>query len=221
MKKLQSSLTNMVLVLTLITVIAATILAYVNSITKGPIDERAEKALATGIKTVLNDPNLKVVKTDSVGEKFIVYTTQKANGEYLGVAVQSEVIGFGGPLQILVGFDKADAIVGYTVLKHSETPGLGSNANTWFQKGAKGSIIGMVPSTPLMVTKDGGTVDAITASTITSRAFLKAVNLAYQAYKELHTAGADTMTSTDSKTGATMSAKTTTVMNKKGVKGDE
>ena len=46
------------------------------------------------------------------------------------------------------------------------------------------SILGMNPGeAPLTVSKDGGAVDAITASTITSRAFLNAVNAAYQAYK--------------------------------------
>ena len=76
--------------------------------------------------------------------------------------------------------------------------GLGAKAATWFQQGAKGNIIGKNPATPLKVSKDGGDVDAITASTITSRAFLKAVNQAYAAY-----AGA----SADGHTGATAKAK--------------
>ena len=55
----------------------------------------------------------------------------------------------------------------------------------WFQKDGKGSIIGKNPSTDnLTVSKDGGSVNAITASTITSRAFLLAVNNAYNAYKK-------------------------------------
>ena len=83
-------------------------------------------------------------------------------------------------------------------MAHAETPGLGSKADKWFgaydpaknekpvshEESAK-SILGMNPGeTPLAVTKDmNGQVDAITASTITSRAFLNAVNAAYQAYK--------------------------------------
>jgi electron transport complex protein RnfG len=101
----------------------------------------------------------------------------------IGAAVESTTGGFGGDLKVLVGFDKQDKISGYTILQTSETPGLGIKASSWFQKGQKGDIIGKSPAQPLSVSKDGGEVNAITASTITSRAFLKAVNQAYQAYK--------------------------------------
>ena len=82
-----------------------------------------------------------------------------------------------------MGFDNEGKILGYTILKSSETPGLGAKAGVWFQKNGKGNVIGMSPKDkPLTVTKDGGDVDAITASTITSRAFLKAINQAYAVY---------------------------------------
>ena len=103
-------------------------------------------------------------------------------------------MGFGGNLKVLVGFDPEGKILGYTLLEQTETPGLGAKADKWFQKGEKGDIIGKDPSTPLTVSKDGGQVDAITASTITSRAFLLAVNNAYNAYKT---------TPADAETGAT------------------
>jgi electron transport complex protein RnfG len=92
-------------------------------------------------------------------------------------------MGFGGDLKVLVGFDTEGNILGYTLLEHAETPGLGAKADLLFQKGQKGDIIGKSPAEALTVSKDGGQVDAITASTITSRAFLKAVNNAYNAYK--------------------------------------
>lgn len=82
----------------------------------------------------------------------------------------------------------ADGIItpAITVLQASETPGLGAKAATWFQKDGKGSIIGKTPKDgDLHVSKDdksGNAVDAITASTITSRAFLKAINQAYAVY---------------------------------------
>ena len=84
---------------------------------------------------------------------------------------------------MLVGFDAEGNIIDYSLLAHSETPGLGSKAADWFKKGGKGDITGKNPGeSPLKVTKDGGDVDAITASTITSRAFLQAVNNAYAVY---------------------------------------
>jgi electron transport complex protein RnfG len=100
---------------------------------------------------------------------------------------------------VLVGFDPEGKILGYTLLEHAETPGLGAKADKWFQKGEKGDIIGKSPAEPLTVSKDGGQVDAITASTITSRAFLLAVNNAYNAYKVAPVA--------DTETGATKQVK--------------
>ena len=206
MKKLESSLTNMVLVLTGVAVIMGGILAYVNHLTEGPIAQQKEKALADGIKTVMVCDNLVVSKTDTVRrndakgkeQTYIIYQIQDAQQQDLGAAVESTTGGFGGNLKVLVGFDTDGKILGYTLLEHAETPGLGAKADKWFQKGEKGDIIGKDPREPLTVSKDGGQVDAITASTITSRAFLLAVNNAYNAYK---------VTPVDAQTGATKEGK--------------
>lgn len=191
MKKLESSLTNMVLVLTGVAVIMGGILAFVNHLTEGPINAQKEKALADGIKAVMCVDELVVAKTDEVRQNdakgkemlFKIYQVKDAQGQDLGAAVESTTGGFGGDLKVLVGFDPEGNILGYTLLEHAETPGLGAKADKWFQKGEKGDIIGKNPAEPLVVSKDGGQVDAITASTITSRAFLLAVNNAYKAYK--------------------------------------
>jgi electron transport complex protein RnfG len=201
MKKLESSLTNMTLVLTLVAVVMGGILAFVNHLTEGPIQQQKEKALADGIKAVMVCNDLVVAEpvevkqtVDGKEHTFIIYNVKDAQGKDLGAAVQSTTMGFGGDLKVLVGFDSEGSILGYTLLEHAETPGLGAKADLWFQKGQKGDIIGKSPAEPLTVSKDGGQVDAITASTITSRAFLKAVNNAYNAYK---------VTPTDGETGAT------------------
>ena len=202
MKKLESSLMNMVLVLTSVAVIMGGILAFVNHLTEGPIAEQKEKALADGIKAVMACNDLKVAKTDEVKQNdakgkemtFTIYQIQDAQGKDLGAAVESTTMGFGGDLKVLVGFDPEGKILGYTLLEHAETPGLGAKADKWFQKDQKGDIIGKDPKEPLTVSKDGGQVDAITASTITSRAFLLAINNAYNAYKT---------TPVDGETGAT------------------
>ena len=203
MKKLESSLLNMVLVLTGVAVIMGGILAYVNHLTEGPIQQQKEKTLADGIKTVMACDGVTVAHTDTVRQNdakgkeltFIIYQAKDAQGNDLGAAVESTTGGFGGNLKILVGFNPDGKILGYTLLEHAETPGLGAKADKWFQKGEKGDIIGKDPKEKLTVTKDGGQVDAITASTITSRAFLLAVNNAYGAYK--------TTPATDGETGAT------------------
>ena len=199
MKKLESSLLNMVLVLTGVAVIMGGILAYVNHLTEGPIAQQKAKALADGIKSVMGVDEITVAKTDTVlqniGGKeltYIVYRTQDAQKKDLGAAVESTTNGFGGDLKVLVGFDPEGKILGYTLLEQAETPGLGAKADKWFQKGEKGDIIGKSPVEPLTVSKDGGQVDAITASTITSRAFLLAVNNAYNAYKATPATDAET-----------------------------
>ena len=207
MKNLESSLLNMVLVLTGVAVVMGGILAYVNHLTEGPIAEQKTKALADGIKSVMGVSEITVSKTDTVRQNdakgkevtYIIYQTQDAQKHDLGAAVESTTGGFGGDLKVLVGFDPDGKILGYTLLEHAETPGLGAKADKWFQKGEKGDIIGKDPAEPLTVSKDGGKVDAITASTITSRAFLLAVNNAYTAFKATP--------ATDAETGATTQAK--------------
>ena len=194
MKKLESSITNMVLVLVGVALITGGILAYVNHITEAPIKLQAEKTLADGIKAVMGGVQLSVAENDTVKQTikgkeavFVIHKTVDSNKQDLGVAVESTTGGFGGDLKVLVGFDKDGNILGYTILQHAETPGLGAKADKWFQKDGKGSIIGKNPNKDnLTVKKDGGDIDAITASTITSRAFLLAVTQAYKAYKSGH-----------------------------------
>ena len=206
MKKLESSLLNMVLVLTGVAVVMGGILAFVNHLTEGPIAQQKEKTLADGIKAVMVCDDIVVAKTDEVRQNdakgkeqvFMIYQVKDAQGKDLGAAVESTTMGFGGDLKVLVGFNPEGQILGYTLLEHAETPGLGAKADQWFQKGQKGDIIGKDPKEPLTVSKDGGQVDAITASTITSRAFLKAVNQAYNAYKA---------TPVDAESGATKQEK--------------
>lgn len=184
----------MVLVLVGVALITGGILAYVNHITEAPIKLQAEKTLADGIKAVMGGVQLSVAENDTVKQTikgkeavFVIHKTVDSNKQDLGVAVESTTGGFGGDLKVLVGFDKDGNILGYTILQHAETPGLGAKADKWFQKDGKGSIIGKNPNKDnLTVKKDGGDIDAITASTITSRAFLLAVTQAYNAYKSGH-----------------------------------
>ena len=192
MEKLKSNLPNMVGILTTVAVLCGGILAYVNDLTDAPRKEAAQNALNAGIEQVMGG-KCKVEKPDTIirtvdGKKltYIAYKTDK------GTAIQStDPNGFGGNLTVLVGFNNAGDILGYTILETAETPGLGAKADKWFQSvenggnSEKSSIIGKNPAkNQLRVTKDndGGEIDAITASTITSRAFLRAVQEAYNTY---------------------------------------
>jgi electron transport complex protein RnfG len=182
----------MLLVLVGFSVVIGALLAYVNHLTQGEIEKKKAAQLQAGIVSVMGNSSIKVTKTDSVNEvidgktaNFVIHNISDSQGQPLGAAVESATSGFGGPLKVLVGFDTTGKILGYTILESSETPGLGMKAGDWFQKGGKGCVIGLSPADgDLTVTKDGGKVDAITASTITSRAFLKAINQAYGAWNK-------------------------------------
>ena len=154
MKKLESSLKNMVIVLTAITVIATGLLAYVNQLTAGPIAEANAKALSDAIAVVVpgfdNNPAEAPETIELDGATYKIYKATKG-GEFIGAAVESSANGFGGALSVLVGFDKEGNIIDYSLLSHAETPGLGSKAADWFKKGAKGDITGMNPGQGALV----------------------------------------------------------------------
>lgn len=184
MKKLRSTWYNMACVLTGISLVAGVALASVNKMTTDTIQELNEKREQAAIAQVLGGGKVKVEKVDTIAindNSFIVMNAGKK-----GVAVKAvdpQNASFGGGLTIMVGISPAGKVLGYSVLETHETPGLGAKAAQWFQKGEKGDIIGRnLKEKELVVSKDGGDVDAITASTITSRAFLRAVNAAYKAY---------------------------------------
>ena len=207
MKKLESSLTNMLLVLTVVSAVAAFLLAAVNNMTSTTIAKINEEALSAGIKSVLNvGAEESIAVTEKEVEGFVVYEVVR-DSNWIGTAVKStDKSGFGGDIEVLVGFNDEGKILGYEVLKHAETPGLGARAGEWFRTATSGevkavgaltkvffgnpdpagshNIIGRnLAEGELKVTKDGGDIDAITASTITSRAFLNAVNNAYKVFK--------------------------------------
>lgn len=215
MEKLKPTLKNMTLVLVGVAVVVGFILAYVNHVTEGPIAEKAKATLAQGIKDVMKVDGIQVTKEDTVKTNvdgkdltYIVHETSDKSGKPAGAAVESTTTGFGGDLKVLVGFDHDGKITGYTILESSETPGLGAKAEKWFQstadggKGGKSCVIGLSPKDgELKVSKDGGQVDAITASTITSRAFLKAINEAYAAYCKQNTDGTSGASKQENKKG--------------------
>lgn len=184
----------MALALTGFSVVAGGLLGWVNDITTEPIAQANAKTLSDAIAVVVpefdNNPAEAPEEVDLDGVIYKVYKATKG-GEFVGAAVESSSMGFGGEIKVLVGFDTEGNIKDYSLLAHAETPGLGSKAADWFKKGAKGDITGKNPGqAPLTVSKDGGEIDAITASTITSRAFLRAINNAYAAYKNQHVDGA-------------------------------
>ena len=192
MAKLESSLKNMVMSLAIISFGASAILGGVYVLTKKPIEDAAELKKTNAIKEVLpQNNNMKIgeaveITLDSYSEKFIVYPAFE-NDKLIAVAVETfDNNGYGGQIKSMVGFDAEGNIVNYAILAMSETPGLGEKVTSWFKtKRNNQDIRGKKPSEEsFKVSKDGGEIDAITASTITSRAFLASVKTAYNVFIE-------------------------------------
>ena len=181
MKRLESNLTNMLLSLTLVTLAAAALLGGLYVMTKEPIDLQKKQKQEAAITSVL--PAVEGMEI-AAPEKRDGMTLHKAykDGEWIATAVEAVENGFGGKFKVMIGFDKAGNVVNYEVLEHQETPGLGDKMTAWFKNADKPgqNILGSNPADrQFVVSKDGGEVDAITAATISSRAFLKAVSRAY------------------------------------------
>ena len=184
-KKLESTFTNMVVVLFAVTLIASAAVGYVHDLTAGEIEKAKLAKQENAIKQVIpgefdNNPSADAWKRQTADGGELEFYPAKKNGQLIGTAVKTYTNnGFGGQVWLMVGFNPDGTIYNYSVLEHKETPGLGSKMDLWFTKEGRGNIVGRKPGTiGLKVTKDGGDVDAITAATISSRAFLDAVNRA-------------------------------------------
>ena len=188
MKKLQSTFPNIVLSLTLICLVSGVALVFANQYTAGTITASKAAELENAIRRVTpafdNNPVAERYKAPvSNGDSLVVYPAKK-DGILVGNAVESySRNGFSGLIRVLVGFDAGGTLINYSILEHNETPGLGAKMGEWFRESqTKHNIIGRDMNFRfLKLTKDGGDIDGITAATITSRAFLDAVNLAYGA----------------------------------------
>ena len=126
------------------------------------------------------------MQIEGLADPFYVYKAYLGE-KFVGAAVQSySKNGFSGEIKVMVGFDEAGNIVNYAILEQKETPGLGTKMVDWF-KTEKGNqdVRGLNGATNnLTVAKSGGEVDAITAATISSVAFLESVRFAYSAYSQ-------------------------------------
>lgn len=181
---------NMVVVLTTITATVGAILGGVYKLTETPIAQANARAQEEAIRIVAPDfDNNPIAESDTIesgGQEIVVYPAMK-NGAAVGAAVKaSSRNGFNGEITIIVGFEQDGTVRQYRVLSHGETPGLGAKMEQWFRTDKnRQNIIGKHPEkSNFTVSKDGGDIDAITASTITSRAFLEAVSNAYKAYMD-------------------------------------
>lgn len=190
---MKSTLINMVAVLFSITLIASAGVGAVNMITVEPIAAAKAAATQQALSEVL--PAFERTSIDELevdGLPIRVYTA--SNGEALaGYAVETMTKqGFNGVVKLMVGFLPDGTVTNVNVLEQSETPGLGTKmteegnpllASIRNRKLEEKKLVGG----KLAVTKDGGDVDALTAATISSRAYVDAINRAWMAFKSVST----------------------------------
>lgn len=210
---MESTLKNMVLVLFSVTLITSAVVGVVYKYTQDPIEKAKQEKIRSSLTVILpqfdNNPakDMQTVMADGTQEK--IYTAKQAD-KVVGYAVEtSSREGYGGEIVLMVGFTPTGEIINIAVLSHNETPGLGAKMTD-----AGNSLIvslqGKNPSQIVMkVRKDGGDVDALTAATISSRAYTSAVERAYRVLREnVSLSGADsasgaTALQKDSTSGAT------------------
>ena len=176
----QSTLKNMVLCLTLVCLICSAILGVAYAVTKEPVAAAQVAKTNNAIAKVLPEFSGDVTESsmEMEGVEYKYYTTES------GIAVISNVAGFGGTLSVMVGICPDGTVCNTSVISHSETPGLGAKCQT--DEGFLAQFRGLDPTEKkLAVSKDGGDIDAITASTITSRAYTLAVANAVKVYETL------------------------------------
>ncbi len=173
----------MALCLFAICLVCSALLAGVYSLTADPIAAAAAAKNEAAIKEVLPDTAVKIEEVRTVDFEGASYEYNLAYdevGNVVGCAINVAPVGFGGPISIKVGFDINGVIWNTKVLSQAETPGLGAKC---VEPSFSDQFKGFNPvERNLAVKKDGGDVDAITASTITSRAYADGLALAVKVF---------------------------------------
>lgn len=188
---MKSTLLNMTAVLFGITLVASAGVGVVNMITAEPIAQAKQAATKAALTEVLPPFDGTTSEELTIDEMPITVYTATKGGAVAGYAVQTMTKqGFSGVVRLMVGFTPEGEVVNVNVLEQSETPGLGTkmadegNPLLMSVKGQKLEEKKLVDG-KLAVRKDGGDVDALTAATISSRAYVDAMARAYAAYKRI------------------------------------
>ena len=170
---------RLALTLLAITAVVAAALAGVNSITAPAIAELNAQKTQEAIELVL--PGGGEEKADFPATALV----SKVYAGDAGYAVEVTPGGFDNTITMMVGVDTEGKVLGISIIKHTETAGLGAVAAAGTPAGEsfRGQFVGASGS--VSVTKDGGTMDAITGATITSRAICVGVNAALECVAQM------------------------------------
>ena len=185
---MQSTMKNMVVVLFVITLLSALAVGGVYMLTKDPIAKAKLEAENKARKEVLPEGIYSLVEqrdTTLDGATVTVCRMMRDSDGAMFYAVKSSADGYGGKITVMVGLDDSLHVQNIKVLEHKETPGVGANLTLDNEKNlVLKSLKGRAVTEHTKVKKDGGDVDALTAATISSRAYLDAVRLAVKAVEK-------------------------------------
>lgn len=188
MATLKSNFVNMLVTLTVVTLVAAVALGFVYKATKKPIEKAVLAKQLRAIESVMekydNNPVDEKFKVAVPGGKdSLEFFPATFKGEFQGVAIKTRSgKGYSGDIWLMVGFKKDGSIADIFVVQHLETPGLGSKmSEPFFLNQYRDKHPGI---DNLLVRKDGGSIDAISGATISSRAFSEAVMTAYKTFEQ-------------------------------------
>ena len=179
---------KMLIVLTILATLSGGLLAAIRDNTKDRIENQVlEFVKGPAIRSILegatNDPIVDrfQIKDGDVERTIFVGVL---DGEPRAVTFETSGKGYGGDVGLMVGIDTKDnKIIGVGVTTHAETPGMGAKAQT------DPSFAAQFKELPLeeqvKVTGDGGSINAISGATITSRAVCSATNDALKLFEKL------------------------------------
>lgn len=183
----KSTFANMVICLTAVTLICSVLLGGVYVLTEKPIEDAIIAKINNAISEVApkfdNIPSEEKFEIETDEASGVAYPA-KMGSETVGYAIETATSkGFGGAIKIMVGFDMNGNIINTKVVSHAETPGLGAKM---VEDEFKNQFCEMNPAkNNITVKKDGGEIDAITAATISSRAYTDAIAKAYSIFKKI------------------------------------
>jgi electron transport complex protein RnfG len=165
-------------ILTLVALITAASLAWIDKITKPKIVAQQDKALSEALSTVLPTTLKENIVPFKENNVILYYKGYNPDEQLIGYAFLAEGKGYSSTIRTLVGIDTAGFIFNIKILSQQETPGLGSlceqvrsgESEPWWQLQFKNKI-----AIDLAVDKDDGEIESITGATITSRAVVNSI----------------------------------------------
>ena len=180
---------KMIMVLTILSCFSGGLLAYINTATEVRIENQVlEFVKGPAVRSIFegatNDPIADRIQIKD-GEQERTFFVGVIDGEPRAVAFETfGKGGYGGDVGLMVGIDiKEDKLIGVGVTTHGETTGMGAKAKT--DPSFVAQFQGAAAKDPIKVAKDGGTINAISGATLTSRAVCNAATEANEIYNKL------------------------------------